>query len=349
MISMKAAVLHGKKDLRYEDVQKPEIDDNSVLLKVRACGICGSDLPRVLGDAANFYPIILGHEFSGEVVEVGINVSKVKIGDRATCAPLIPCFKCMDCLRGNYSLCKKYTFIGSRIQGGFAEYVKLPETSVVKFDSNISFEKGAFFEPATVALHGIRKAEYIGGKNVAIIGSGVIGIFVMQFAQILGAKNVFVFDNNESMLNVAKKMGADFTYNTKSDFKAEIHKLTKGEGFDYVFEAAGAFETIKLAFDIAGNRSHLCLIGTPKTDGLFTVKEFEMIHRKELNIVGSWMSYSTKFPGEEWDLVMHYFANNKLQICDDLIFAKYPLSRANEAFNLYETSKVNGKILLIND
>ena len=142
---MKAAVLHAKDDLRYEDYPTPKPGEGQVLVRVKAAGVCGSDIPRVLGDAAHFYPIILGHEFSGEVEAVGSGVDTVSVGDRVAGVPLIPCFDCSDCQKGNYSQCGNYSFVGSRIQGGFADYVVLPQRNVVKFDKTVSFEQGAFW------------------------------------------------------------------------------------------------------------------------------------------------------------------------------------------------------------
>jgi len=189
---MKAAVLHAKDDLRYEEYPTPQPKEGEVLIKVKATGICGSDIPRVLGDGAHYYPIVLGHEFSGEVVETGKGVTSVKPGDRVAGVPLLPCMKCDDCQKGSYSQCKFYSFIGSRVQGSFAEYVVAPERNVVKFDDSVSFEQGAFFEPSTVAFHGLNRVEYRGGEDVAILGGGTIGLFTAQWARIFGAKRVFI-------------------------------------------------------------------------------------------------------------------------------------------------------------
>jgi L-iditol 2-dehydrogenase len=142
---MKAAVLYANDDIRYGDYADPVIDDDSVIVKVRAAGICGSDVPRVLYNGSHYYPNVLGHEFSGEIVEVGGNVKNFSVGDKVTGAPLMPCMKCPDCQKGNYSLCKFYDFIGSRRQGAFAEYVKIPEVNTIRFDDSISYEQGAFF------------------------------------------------------------------------------------------------------------------------------------------------------------------------------------------------------------
>ncbi|HZK28315.1 MAG TPA: galactitol-1-phosphate 5-dehydrogenase [Thermoclostridium sp.] len=348
---MKAAVLHAKEDLRYEGYPTPEPSDDQVLVKVKAAGICGSDIPRVLGDGAHFYPIILGHEFSGEIVSVGSSVKTVSVGDRVAAVPLIPCFVCSDCQKGNYSQCGHYSFIGSRVQGGFADYVALPESNVVRFDKSVSFEQGAFFEPSTVALHGLKCADYHGGEDVAILGGGTIGLFAAQWAMIFGAKRVFVFDIDNERLVLAKKLGADVTINTlEQDFKEKVKEYTNGKGFGFIFETAGVDVTMKLAFELAANKASVCFIGTPTKDLTFTPKLFENMNRKEFKLTGSWMSYSAPFPGSEWELTAHFFGNGKLKFDDSLIFKRLPMHKAAEGFEMYKTpSKIKGKILLVND
>ncbi len=152
---MKAAVVVANEDVRYQEVEEPKVRPGYVKVKVKASGICGSDIPRVLHNGVHFYPIVLGHEFSGDVVEVGEGVTKVKVGDRVSGAPLLPCMKCDDCQKGNFSLCKHYSFIGSREQGSNADYVVLPEQNAVPFDPSLSYGQGAMFEPSPVALPGL--------------------------------------------------------------------------------------------------------------------------------------------------------------------------------------------------
>lgn len=347
---MKAAVLHAKDDLRFEEFPMPEIEENEVLVKVRATGICGSDIPRVLGNGAHYYPIVLGHEFSGEVVEVGAKVTSIKPGDRVSGAPLIPCMKCDDCQKGSYSQCKHYTFIGSRIQGSFSEYVKLPQINAVKFGQAISYEQGAFFEPSTVALHGVNCAKYHGGEDVAILGGGTIGLFTAQWCRIFGAKRVFVFDIDDDRLDIARKLGVDITINTRDkDFKCVVKQLTNNSGFGFVFETAGADATMKLAFELAGSKSSVCYIGTPTKDLTFTPALLENMLRKEFTLTGSWMSYSAPFPGKEWELTSHYFSTGELRFDESLIFKKLPLSEIKHGFDMYKTPGfVKGKILLLN-
>ena len=345
---MKAGVVYAKNDIRYDEIDKPQVKPGTVLIKVKYTGICGSDVPRVNGDACHYFPNVLGHEFSGVVEEAGEGVESLKPGDRVAGVPLVPCMKCEDCQKGNYSLCKHYSFVGSRQFGSFAEYVVVPEKNAVKFSEDVSFEKGAFFEPATVALHGLERTGYKGGHTVAILGGGTIGLLTMQWAKIFGASKVVVFDILDERLDLAKRLGADEGVNTlQKDFMDKAMAMTGGRGFDYVYETAGNTITMKMAFELAANKANVCFIGTPTKELTFSVKEWENLNRKEFNLTGSWMSYSAPFPGHEWDLTAHYFATGELKFDDSFIFKKIPLSKIDTAFEMYKTpGTVKGKILI---
>lgn len=345
---MKAGVVYAKNDIRYDEIETPQVQPGTVLVKVKYTGICGSDVPRVNGDACHYFPNVLGHEFSGVVAEIGDGVSSVVPGDRVAGIPLVPCMECPDCQRGDYSLCKHYSFVGSRRFGSFAEYVLVPEKNVVKFSENVSFEMGAFFEPATVALHGLERLDYKGGKNVAILGGGTIGMMTMQWAKIFGAKQVVVFDILDERLELAARLGATGGINTlQKDFMDQAMALTGGRGFDYVYETAGNTITMKMAFELAANKAGVCFIGTPTKELTFTVNEWENINRKEFTLTGSWMSYSAPFPGHEWEMVAHYFGTGELKFDDSFIFKKVPLSQIAEPFEWYKTpGTVKGKILV---
>ena len=348
---MKAAVVCANEDVQYLDYEEPVPGPGEVKVKVKASGICGSDVPRVLHNGVHFYPIVLGHEFSGDVVEVGEGVTKVKVGDRVSGAPLLPCMKCDDCQNGNFSLCRHYSFIGSRQQGSNADYVVLPEQNAVVFDPSISYEQGAMFEPSTVALHGLLQNDYQGGQYVAVLGGGTIGLFTMQWAKIFGSRKVVVFDISEERLELAKRLGADEVINTtKEGFLEQAKELTKGKGFAYVYETAGQAPTMYMAFELAANKAHVCFIGTPHVDLTFTPRMWENMNRKEFKLTGSWMSYSSPFPGKEWELTAHYFATGQLKFDEGLIYKKMPMSQAQEAFQMYKTpGLVKGKVLLTNE
>lgn len=345
---MKAGVLYASEDLRYDDIETPVPKAGQVLVKVKYTGICGSDIPRVNGDACHFFPNVLGHEFSGTIAEVGEGVTSVAVGDRVAGVPLVPCLKCEDCQKGDYSLCKHYSFIGSREFGSFAEYVAMPEKNVVKFEDEVTFEQGAFFEPATVALHGLQRCDYKGGKTVAILGGGTIGLFVMQWAKIFGASKVVVFDIANERLELAKELGATAGINTlEEDFLDQAKAVTDGKGFDYVYETAGNTITMKMAFKLAGNKAQVCFVGTPTRDLSFTVEEWENMNRKEFTLTGSWMSYSAPFPGKEWELTAYYFKTGDLKFHESFTYKKIPLSEIASAFEMYKVpGAVKGKLLI---
>lgn len=344
---MKAAVLHGQRDIRYEEVDTPRIGPNEVLVKVKATGICGSDIPRVLGKAAHFYPIILGHEFSGEVVAIGEQVNNVQVGDSVSGAPLLPCHQCIDCHRGNYSQCKHYSFVGSRTSGSWAEYVKLPAINAVKLPEGVGFIEGAFLEPITVALHGLFLINFQGGYDVAIVGMGTIGLLTLQCAKALGARHIYVFDIDDEKLAIAKEYGAYSAINTTVDgFKNQVWEATSGRGFDMVIETAGVEFTEKLSLEIAGNKGNVMFIGTPSKAISLEPREFEYINRKELTVRGSWMSYSAPFPGREWELAAYYLKTKQIRV-DKLIDRIIPLQDIGSAFDdLAVPGRVKGKILL---
>ena len=348
---MKAAVVTANEEVRYMEVEEPSAGPGMVKIRVAASGICGSDIPRVLHHGVHFYPIVLGHEFSGDVAEVGEGVTKVKVGDRVTGAPLLPCMKCDDCQNGNYSLCRHYSFIGSRQQGSNADYVVIPEQNVIPYDPSISYEQGAMFEPSTVALHGLLQNDYRGGGTVAILGGGTVGMFTMQWARIFGAAKAVVFDISPRRLELARRLGAEAVIDTtKENFMEEAMALTGGKGFDYVFETAGQVSTMQTAFALAANKARVCFIGTPHENLTFTPAQGENMNRKEFHLTGSWMSYSSPFPGKEWELTAHYYATGQLKFDPDFIYKKMPMSQAQEAFQMFKTpGLVQGKLLLINE
>ncbi len=344
---MKAGILYKKNDIKWADMEEPQIKDGHVKISVKMCGICGSDIPRVNKGTAHYFPIVLGHEFSGIVTETGNNVNNIKVGDHVSVAPLLPCYECIDCKNGNYSLCKNYSFIGSRVQGGFSEYVVVPEKNVIKISNKLSFKDGAMFEPATVAIHGIKCANYSNKDNVLIIGCGTIGAFTLQWLKYLGAKNITVFVIDNPGKELAKELGADYVFNTlEDDYKDKVKEITNNRGFDYVFDAVGANATINQCFEYIGNKGTATLIGTPTSDITFTPKMWEMLNRKEFILTGSWMSYSEPFPGEEWVMTKKAFEEGKLKVLPSMINKIYDCHNIDKAFEEYTKTLVSGRTII---
>lgn len=345
---MFAGVVHAPFDIRYEQMQTPTPKEKEVLVKVKYTGICGSDVPRVNGNACHFFPNVLGHEFSGVVDAVGSEVTGVRPGDRVAGIPLVPCMECEDCRNGNYSLCKHYSFIGSRRQGSFAEYVAVPERNVFRFDDDVSFLEGALFEPSTVAIHGLYCADFAAGKSLLVLGCGTIGLLTVQWGRILGASKIAAVNRSKAKLPLAERLGAELTVSTlDADYADRLMQYTDGRGFDYVLDCTGSVESMKQSFRFAANKAHICMVGTPKEPISFTVQEWEQMNRKEFLLTGSWMSYSAPFPGKEWEMTAEHFRLGDLNLDEQMIDRILPLSEIREAFELYKTpGLVKGKILI---
>jgi len=350
---MRAGVLYGKGDIHIAEVDRPRPGTGEVLVRVALSGICGSDIPRVFGEASRRLPNILGHEFSGTVEELGDGVTCVGVGDHVVGVPLVPCHECPDCRAGNFSLCGNYSFVGSRQDGSFAEYVALPERNVVKIDPSVPLDRGAFFEPATVAVHALMLAldgarQMDPGTSVLIIGGGTIGILLAQWLGVWGVRDPVVLERSADRIEAVRSAGLDCIIDAAAADAADRLAVAGGAGgFDYVFECAGMAATVKQAVALAGNRSTVCFIGTPEREVVFSVREWEQINRKELCIRGSWMSYSAPFPGVEWSLAARHFATGDLRISDKMIDSVVPLGRIDEAFDLFaEGRRPRGKVLV---
>lgn len=348
---MKAAVVVGKNDIQYKDIPEPVVEPGFVKVNIKHCGICGSDIPRVLNGACHSFPQVLGHECSGVVAEIGNGVTSVQNGDHVVIVPLVPCMKCTDCQKGNFSLCKHYSFIGSRQQGGMAESLVIPEKNVLKIDKNIPLVSAALFEPSTVALHGVLLNNFNPKPtdNICVFGAGTIALFTLQWCKILGGKKITVIGRNKDRLTTATKYGATNVLSTLDEnFQEQAAALTNNCGFDYIFDSAGTSETILYSLQVAANKAKVCYIGTPTKPIEFSVKSWELINRKELSVTGSWMSYSAPWPGEEWHKTAEHAQKRDLQINEDMIYKHYSLKDVKQAFENFEKNRsaVSGRIVL---
>ena len=339
---MKALAVLENEKLGVIDLEKPEnVTGDEVLVKVVYSGLCGSDFPRMFEHQAKFFPVVLGHEFSGVVEKVGEKVHKLAVGDKVSCIPLKPCFKCEACDEGNYSLCKNYGFIGSRENGGMEEYVKIPEINLQKLPEKFDLLQGAFFEPITVVLHGLGLLnKEVKGKKVGIIGVGTMGLLAVQCAKAYGAELVSAFDINEKNLEAAKELGADEVHNvTEKDIENEYDK------YDIMIETSGANPSFVLILKLAAGKGELLYIGTPHSTLTFEYKDFELINRKELTIKGSWMNYSKPFPGKEWTEAVRLFDEGLVKI-DKLVGATVSMDEFCERLEEIKGRKLGGKIMV---
>ena len=345
---MKAARLYAPGDLRIEEVDIPQISKDQVLIRVKAVGVCGSDPARVMKHGTYSYPTIVGHEFAGEVVEIGKEVSSVKVGDRVTIVPLIPCGKCDFCQIGEYTLCDSYSYYGSRMDGALAEYIAVRASNVVKLPDEVDFESGACTDPASVAMHAVRKAGISGGETMAILGTGPIGLFTVQWARALGATKIFAVDVFPEKLAIAKEVGADFVVNAKDDDPVDfVLRHTNGTGVHRVIEMAGSKNTQDQSIRMVAKMGTVVFCGISYDDLLLPKKTLDGLLRKEIKIVGAWNSSFTEWPLHEWRTSLHFMARGQIK-CHPLISHRFTLAEAPEVFRrMWDKKEYFNKVLFI--
>ena len=293
---MKSAVFYGKHDLRVEEHEMPKVGPKDVLIQVKACGVCGTDVHIYEGDkgaAEVTPPTILGHEFSGVIAEVGSEVTNYKAGDRVCIDPNCYCGACEPCRNGVVHYCEHMIGYGTTLNGGFAEYCAVNERQVYKLGDKTSFEQGAMTEPVACCLHGMDMCEIRPGHQVVVIGGGMIGLLMLQLSRLAGAAKVALLEPVESKREVGKKLGADICIDPiHEDVKARL----KEEGMTWVntvIECVGRPSTIEQAIDIAGNKAVVMMFGLTKPDETISVKPFE-IFRKELVLKASYINPYTQ-------------------------------------------------------
>jgi len=249
---MKAALWYGRKDIRIEEIDEPGVKPGYVKIKVKCCGICGSDLheyvagPILISEEPHPLtgekpPVVIGHEFTGEVVEVGPKVTRVRIGDRVAVDAFIACGQCYFCQQGDYRLCTLLGFNGFHgITGGFAEYTVAPEYQLYKIPEDLSYEAAALSDPVSVAVHAMARGEMLPGKKVGIFETGTIGLSTIQVARSSGASFVVASELSQTRREFSRKFGANLILNPlKENIVETILEHTEGLGLDIVFECAG--------------------------------------------------------------------------------------------------------------
>ena len=341
---MKAAVLENKGLITYKEIDTPSPAPGQILLRVKAVSICGSDVSRFV-KGHRMYPLILGHECAGIIVAVGESVDQHLIGKRAAIIPLIPDFTCEECLKGYYSACHHYSFIGSRQSGGFADYVVMPERNALLLPDEISFEQAALIEPSTVARHILDLGHFTAGQSAIVLGAGSIGLMAVQWLRILGAKLIICTDVVEANLETARKLGAHVSLNPREvDVKAEVTRLT-GDGVDLSIEAAGSPQALLQTIQVTRPRGYVVCGGNQPLDEKLPMNFIEDMMRKELSINGCFMSYSAPFPGHEWTETVEAVLDGRLDM-NTMISHHFSLAESASVFgHIADHSLVHRKII----
>ena len=349
---MKAWVLHGINDIQYNEVPEPEISDGEVLVKVKAAGICGSDIPRIYETGAHKMPLIPGHEFAGEVVKLGGQVGSEWLHRRVGIFPLMPCGKCAPCRKRQYEMCRNYDYLGSRSDGGFAEYVSVPVKNLMRLPDSVSYEEAAMLEPMAVAVHAMRKgtADCSLEKNavVAICGLGTIGLLLVMFLLEAGYRNLYVVGNKDAqkekatMLSVRPERYCDSKQQNVSDWLKECTG-----GVDMFFECVGKNETLSWGVDSAAPSAGIVLVGNPYTDMTLNRDIYWKMLRNQLTVRGTWNSSFTGGDEDDWNYVMRRLESHGVWPAA-LISHILPLDRLRQGLDIMHVKKEEyGKIMII--
>ncbi|MDO5134471.1 MAG: zinc-dependent alcohol dehydrogenase family protein [Eubacteriales bacterium] len=292
MSKMKCAVFYGKHDLRVEEKEIPVIGCDEVLIKVMACGVCGSDVHIYEGDQGSTMPeppLIQGHEFSGIVVEAGPGVETVQVGDRVCIDPAENCNECYYCQSGMMGHCSHMGAVGTTLDGGFAQYCKVKARLVHKLADDVSFIEGAMAEPLACCINGADRSEVKVGDNVLIYGGGMIGLLFVQLEKLKGASHVILVEPIESKRRIALELGADMVIDpTKEDVKKALEE--KGiRHVQCVIETCGLKKTAEEAIDIVDKKGIVLLFAVTALDSYIELKTYQLF-QKELTIKGSFCS-----------------------------------------------------------
>ncbi|HPE78216.1 MAG TPA: galactitol-1-phosphate 5-dehydrogenase [Draconibacterium sp.] len=342
---MKALVLDEYKQLNYRDFPNPEIVSNEVLIKVKACGICGSDVHGMDGSTGRRKPpIIMGHEASGVIEKVGTEVGNWQIGDRVTFDSTIYPLDDWYTRLGHYNLSDNRKVLGVspgeyRKHGAFAEFVTVPAHILYKIPDNVTFEQAAMVEPIGVAAHAVNISKIQPGQSAVVVGAGMVGMFVINMLKIAGANPIIAIDLDEKKLELAKEFGATETLkSTDEKLSEKIKELTKNRGADFGFEVVGITETVNICINSLRKGGTAVLVGNLKPEVTIPLQK---VVTTELSLLGSCAING------EYELVLDLLASGKINV-DKMISAVAPLSEGASWFNrLYNKEAGLNKVILV--
>ena len=336
--------------IEYVELDKPKIGFNDVLVEVKAAGICGSDIPRIYETGAHNMPLIPGHEFAGEVV-CAPGVGSKWLGKRVGVFPLIPCRKCAPCLDRKYEMCRNYDYLGSRSDGAFAEFVKVPRLNLIELPDNVSYKEAAMLEPMAVASHAIRLVRNLDGM-IVITGLGTIGLFVlMLLIEKVGVDNILVVGNKDIQKEKALALGIkedSYCDASKDDTESFIMDNTNGLGADVYFECIGNNKAINNAIKCTKYGGEVKLVGNPASDISFERDIYWKILRNQLTVSGTWNSSFLHDENDDWNYVLRKIANKKINP-EMMITHEFNLANLKKGFEIMKNkSEPYIKIMMIN-
>ncbi len=325
------------------DLPVPKVGPNDILVKIRAVAICGTDLHIMEWNAYASErvpaPMVFGHEFSGDIVEVGSNVTEFKVGDRIAAETHIPCNHCQQCVTGHRHICENMKIIGVHVPGAFAEYISIPQDCAYKIADSVSYKMGAMLEPMGVGVHGVSVAD-VEDKNVVIFGCGPIGLMAIGAAKVWGAKKIVAVDVFDDKLEIAKKMGAAVCVNSKFQVATEIiPKAFDGAYADVVIDYTGANSAILQGLASVKKGGKMVLVGL--TNKELSLDLSNQIIYKELTIVG----VTGRLMYQTWKECEEILESDDFHL-DAVVGGIYPLESFQSAFDDIQAGKP-GKMILV--
>src|ERR1700744_1594910 len=329
---MRQAVLTTPGDIEIREIPMPApLKPNEILLRIHRIGVCGSDIHVFHGKHpfVTKYPVIQGHEYSGEIVQVGSAVTTVRPGMKATARPQVVCGKCAPCLRGQYNVCQNLTVQGFVANGSAQDYFVVTEDRIVVVPDHVSYEQAALIEPAAVGAHSTLRAGDLHGKNVVVAGSGTIGNLIAQFAIARGAKKVLLTTaKSDFRLDIARQCGIAQTANlSKEPFPDAVKRVFGQEGFQVGFEAAGAQGAVTDLIAGIENGGTVIIVGVFEENPIVNLG---FLGEHELNVLGSMM-----YRHEDYEEAVRFIAENKVKTTP-LITSRFPFENYLDAYHFIE-------------
>ncbi|MCZ6792309.1 MAG: galactitol-1-phosphate 5-dehydrogenase [Planctomycetota bacterium] len=334
--TMNALVLHAVGDVRLEKIALPEPAAGHVRVRVGFCGVCGSDIPRVFIKGTYRFPTVCGHEFAGSVEALGEGVDDLEPGDPVAVFPLIWCGQCPACEQGHYVQCHDYDYLGSRRDGAFAEYVVAPRRNLLRVPDGVSLEEAAMTEPASVALHALRRGGgSMPGETVAVFGAGPIGLMVAQWARAMGASHVLLFDIVPGKLELARSLGFSEAHDSRHEAPLErILALTGGAGAHLTVEAAGVPQTLLEAAGAARRGGRVVLLGNPSGEVTLSAPLISQLLRREVSLHGTWNSdFSPAGNDDDWHTTLEAMRTRAIDL-RPLVTHRVSLDRSLETLEM---------------
>jgi 2-desacetyl-2-hydroxyethyl bacteriochlorophyllide A dehydrogenase len=326
---MKVALFEKPHHLNVTQKALRNLKSNEVLVNVKACGVCGTDLHIVEGTSRSTPPVVLGHEYAGIILDIGKDTRGFEVGDSVAVDPNISCGTCFYCRRGEVHLCEQLRALGVDIDGGMAECSIVPAAQLYKVPKGLSFEQAAFIEPLSCAVHGIDRARIHTGDTVVILGGGTVGLLLLQLARISGASRVFVVEPLKWKRDIATQVGADKVIDPGEVNVFEVIKELTDVGADVVIECVGRPETVAMSFELARRGGTVELFGVCPI-GIKVPFEPNSVYFKELTIVGSYVNPHT------FDRSVALLASNRVSI-DHFLIQRFPLDGVHEALKSLAT------------